>query len=402
MTRLPFMARKRDRGIGTLGKVLRVTVLGAGVAGLAAALQLDWDGCDVTVIEARDEPGGRIRTVRGSPRAGAWFELGAARISSRHAHVHACLNWLGLATDPFYPDQGELVGERNNTVTRRRVSGLSDAEHLAVTQGVLPGGPGLLGALWERWFAPRWTGVRGGADQMPRGMAAALGARVRYGTAVQALVQEGPTVRIECTAPATGVTAAFQCDRVICTLPFTVLRELEVRPAFSPDKARVVEGLTYESAVRVAMAMDPSWEPGSFSGFGWSDRFGELWMAPARDAAGGRTLLWYALGDQARRLAGVGEVERGAEARNALDRLQPGLGARVRETVSFAWAQDPWARGAQSLVWDYGIQHLPAICAPAGRIHFAGEHTASRGRLGWLDGALESGLRAAREVQEAG
>ena len=42
----------------------KVVVLGAGLAGLAAAYELDRSGYDVTVLEARSRPGGRVRTVR--------------------------------------------------------------------------------------------------------------------------------------------------------------------------------------------------------------------------------------------------------------------------------------------------------------------------------------------------
>ena len=401
MTPLPFSGRKRARGLRAAGRALRVVVLGAGVAGLSAALQLDWDGCDVTVVEAREEPGGRVRTMRGAPNAGTLFELGAARFAAHHTYTRACLRWLGLELEPFYSDRGDLVTELNGSIRRRRVSGRSSADHLVLTQG-LHAHRGFLGAIRELLVSPRWSRIRGGADQLPRGMAEALGSRVQYGTEVRCITQDGNTVRIECATPQGNGPLTLTADRVICTLPLPVLRHIGVQPTFPPDKQQLIAGLWYESAVRVALAMDPGWDSHGWSGFGWSDWFGELWPTPTVDEAGGRTLVWYAKGAHARALAAMAEPQRHTEARAALDRLVPGTGEHVRHAVSFVWDQDPWARGAQSLVWDYGIQHLPVIQRPEGRIHFAGEHTAGRHRLGWVDGALESGIRAAREVQEAG
>src|SRR5262249_43564339 len=68
--------------------------------------------------------------------------------------------------------------------------------------------------------------------------------------------------------------------------------------------------------------------------------------------------------------------------------------------VSKVWPADPWAGGA-------GTQHSPGqlttlgvgIERPEGRVHFAGEHTS--GQPYWMQGALQSGLRAAKEVQES-
>jgi monoamine oxidase len=402
MTKLPFAGLKHARGIRSVGKALRVTVLGAGIAGLAAAIQLDWDGCDVTVVEVRDEPGGRVRTLRGTPSAGALVELGAARIASHHDYALGCIRWLGLEVEPFYPERGELVTERAGAVTRSRVSGLGHATHLALTEGTFPERRGFLERLRDRLVHRRWRRIRGGADRLPRAMAEALWARIHYGTMVHGLEQDGRSVRVECRSPSGRAPQVLTADRVICTLPFPVLRDVGFRPVLPPDKARVIAGLGYQSAVRVALAMDHGWDPGAWSGFGWSDRLGELWMSPGVDEAGGRTLVWYAVGAHARALGAMPEPQRHAQASAALDRLVPGLSKLVRNTVSFAWEQDPWSRGAQSQVWEFGIEHLPVIRRAEGRIHFAGEHTAGRHRVGWLDGALQSGVRAAREVQEAG
>ena len=62
----------------------RVVVLGAGLAGLAAAYNLMRHGYDVIVLEAQDRPGGRVQTVRDGFRRGGHAELGAIRIFESH------------------------------------------------------------------------------------------------------------------------------------------------------------------------------------------------------------------------------------------------------------------------------------------------------------------------------
>jgi monoamine oxidase len=66
------------------------------------------------------------------------------------------------------------------------------------------------------------------------------------------------------------------------------------------------------------------------------------------------------------------------------------------------WAEDPWAGGGAWLALPRGQSNLGStiLARAEGRVHFAGEHTAVAG--GWMQGAIESGQRAAREVLAAG
>jgi len=67
--------------------------------------------------------------------------------------------------------------------------------------------------------------------------------------------------------------------------------------------------------------------------------------------------------------------------------------------TSHAWYADRWARGAFALFAPGQQSHLyEAIVSPEGRIHFAGEHCSLW--HAWIQGSLESGIRAAREIHE--
>jgi monoamine oxidase len=83
-----------------------------------------------------------------------------------------------------------------------------------------------------------------------------------------------------------------------------------------------------------------------------------------------------------------------------MEKVHPGAGRYYEGGQSKSWQDDPWERGAyasfrvgQMTAW------LPRIVRPEGRIHFAGEHTSIFPAT--IEGAIESGVRAAGEIEEA-
>jgi monoamine oxidase len=240
--------------------------------------------------------------------------------------------------------------------------------------------------------------IRGGNDRLPQALAQALGERIHYRTTVQRIHQSRKNVTV--TVSSAGRRSQISADYLICAIPFPVLRSIEVSPAFSTDKARAIRELTYNSVTRVyVQTRTRSWVAQGLSGFAATDLpIGTVWDC-AEGQPGERGILeCYTSGDRARRVAGLSEPQRVRLAEDNLERLFPGTS--FEKSISVAWDSDPLARGA--FAWfkrDQMATLLPHIARREGRVFFAGEHTSPW--FGWMQGALESGNRAAREVSMA-
>ena len=87
--------------LGRRGAPKKVIIIGAGLAGLSAAYELTQAGHDVTVLEARTRPGGRVLTLRDPFAEGLYAEAGATRIPNHHDFTLKYVEFFGLTLDPF-------------------------------------------------------------------------------------------------------------------------------------------------------------------------------------------------------------------------------------------------------------------------------------------------------------
>ncbi len=198
-----------------------------------------------------------------------------------------------------------------------------------------------------------------------------------------------------------GASGTHAGDYMICAIPFPCLQPIEVAPAFSPDKQKAIAELRYDPVVRVfAQTRRRFWEKDGLNGFADGDEGLEIWN-PTFDQPGPRgILLAYTEDGLARRVYAKSESERVSFGVDAIEKTHPRLRDEVEHAFQFSWADDPWARGAYTYFEPGQLLSLsPIIRQPEGRIFFAGEHASNF--PGWMQGALESGLRAARQVHEA-
>lgn len=456
--------RNGERRDGENQTRARVAVIGAGLAGLAAAYELDASGYETVVLEAQMRAGGRVRTLREAFSDGLYAEAGAMAIADvdkftldyvkkfdlplqktnptgapRRFFVRG--NWLadpkispyalserekklGLAGLYFdYAAAGmKLIGDTQSkswspadfadldklTVAEflRKQGASRDAiEFLRLTElglygdglekssalGVFLGEAHYVGA--EKFYA-----VEGGNDLLPKAFARRLADKIQYGARITALKQTGGAVQI--VGDRNGNPFVLEAERVVCTVPLTVLQKIEITPPLSAAKRRAASELKYSSVSRVYLqSRTRVWEKFYPTARATIDSPRVLLEdhTDTQNASKRGIVESHTFGAEARQIAALPEKKRLNQSIHLLEKLIPGYKQEFEGGASKCWDEDEFSRGAYI---DYRpgqvTAHFAILAAPEGRIHFAGEHTSKM--FASMEGALESGKRAADEI----
>lgn len=246
--------------------------------------------------------------------------------------------------------------------------------------------------------------VAGGMDRLPNAFLRSLRSRVRFGAYVFAVDQGEDGVTVRFRTP-TGVAEASG-DYCICTLPFGVLRHLDFRPSLSIGKYRAIRELNYNPSTKVLLQVRSRfWEnEGVVGGATATDLPIRRMVYPSHPPPDGDPrgvlLASYTWGQDAARWGAFSPAERVELALKDVAKIWPQIRDECEGGASYAWYGDPYAVGAFALFepGQEAILHAD-IVRPEGRVHFAGEHCSLW--HAWIQGALESGVRAAREINEA-
>jgi len=462
---------------------LSFVIVGAGIAGLCAAYELEQRGHSVVLLEAESSHiGGRVRTLRFGD--GLYGEAGAMRIPLRHTLTRHYIKRFGLPLRKFVQSNPEAyyyvrghreriknvrrinrfyalrAGERAKTpddlwadVVLRRLKNLTARERadlssttletkairaldqlslqqLCEADGLSPEAIEMLAVTYgvetlmssaatehmreerEQVWTQQFDEIVGGTDRLPAAFAARLKAEPALGCEVVRLEQDPIRKKAAAIYIERGKVRREECDFLLCTLPFSVLSRLQIEPAFSGAKRRAIRELNYDSSTKtLAITNNRFWEADDkiFGGGTYTDLPTGVTYYPsdnaaARDprvsAAPAVMLASYTWGQAARRLAALQTpAERSTVVIQHLSRVHPQIGseAALRRTATWSWDNHRWSSGA--FAWFMPGQHSALhrhIIAPEGRIHFAGEHTSLTHT--WIQGALESALRAVREM----
>src|SRR6185369_2072753 len=152
--------------------------------------------------------------------------------------------------------------------------------------------------------------IRGGNDRLPKALAQSLGSRVHYRTTLERIHQDNKRVTVAVNT--SGRRSQISADYLICAIPFTVLRSIEVSPAFSESKQRAIRELSYNSVTRVyVQSSTRSWVAEGFSGYAATDLpVGTVWDCTEGQPGVRGILECYTSGERARRLAALSEPQR--------------------------------------------------------------------------------------------
>ena len=369
------------RNLVLSGPAKKVLILGAGMAGLVAAYELSKSGHDVTVLEARTRPGGRVHTLREPFSDGLFAEEGAARIPENHDVTLKYVKEFALPLEPFYPSRLNAVRFDRGRREEVPIDGFTDA----MTQnygGELGGNP------------ERWQKIVGGTDMLPKAFAQRLGDKIHYSSAVVRIEQDERQTRVVFLKA--GQRQTLTADRVLCTIPFSVLRNIEL-PALSERKRDIIKNTRYDAVSRVYLqTRNRFFEEKGLNGFAFTSGAIEIWQ-PTWNQPGPRGILMtYARPGEAEKITKLNENDRVATTLTQLDGIFAGLKENFERGATKCWMDDEWSRGAWAFV---GLSNFFTAVASDERIHFAGEHLSTWSS--WMQGALTSGLRAVKEIDEA-
>ena len=410
--------------IGASGE--HIVVVGAGIAGLAAARRLADEGVRVTVLEARDRIGGRVWT---DISLGVPIDLGAAWLHGTGGNpIVDLVDEVGAVTVETDFHDVVLFDERG-VVDRADVAALFNAwpeiianiealsadaaDNASIADGLAEvadlddpliawcvrsyfvadyaADPGELSLAWfgaERELTGPNLILPSGYAELARHLARGLD--IRLGTAVTHIAHDAQGVHLETSG---GPVAA---DRVIVTVPLGVLKAgtITFHPPLPGTKREAIERLGFGLLDKVVLAFDkPFWpeSPDMLGLVGEKQPVGDL--VNGLSFAGAPLLVGIRGGDAARRREALSDRDAIGELLDALDAPQP-VGALVTR-----WAADPYARGSYSfLAVGSSPADLRALAEPVSeRLLFAGEATHEE-FLATVHGAHMSGVREADRI----
>ncbi len=434
-----------------------VVVVGAGLAGLTAARELHDAGHDVVVWEARDRVGGRTWT---SELDGAAIDLGAQWLGPEQHRMHALADRFGLARFPTWNEGDSLVVDGDDRTSyggtvpllgpvqlARMAAALLQLRVMARTaeRGRMDRWPALgtslsstigddsarrvvdaavrvifgeeptrVSAAWAAAYAAAAGGdlldlaaIEGGAQQTRLvGGTQAFSAALADGLDV---VLERPVAAIERDTDGVTVTAStgerVRARHVVAAVPPPLLAAIDHTPPLPEPLRATLAATEMGSTTKVFVAYDePFWRADGLRGEAVVTD-GPVQVVFDNCSADGSVpmLLAFVTGDAARQAADASDDDLRPAVLAALVRAFGDRAATPEAVVQHHWQREPWTGGCPTANLTLPLDHArgPGVLRRGvGRLHLAGTETAREWR-GYMEGAVESGERAAAEVRAA-
>ncbi|MDB5423825.1 MAG: monoamine oxidase [Phenylobacterium sp.] len=470
----------------------KLIVLGAGVAGLATAIEAMKAGYEVQIVEARSFAGGRAQTARkgfsltelgGETQTcdfdeGGYINHGPWRIPYHHRSTLHYAKTLGVPLDLFVNDndasylffengkgplkakavrKGQIAADARGHAAEMlakvaKKGGLddmvtaSDRDQLIaylINEGYLspkdlaytgtegrgfeiePGagvdpGPGkastpfsmtdvLNSGAWRvlssvasydqqrTMFQPS-----GGMDQIAKAMERKVAPAIRYSTVVEKVAQNAAGVEVF-VVDAAGKKSSIKGDYVVCTIPLSVLRSIEMQ--VSPRFKQAIGAPAYAPVGKIGLQMKRRfWEEDDhiYGGHIYTDNPDILTISfPSSGWQGNKGVLlgYYNFGGNAAKISAKTPAERAAFAVAFGQKVMPQYAENYEKSFSVAWHRVQYNLGGW-VDWNEETRktEYPVLTEPDGRVYLAGEHVSYI--TGWQAGAIESAWQQLAKIHK--
>lgn len=238
-----------------------------------------------------------------------------------------------------------------------------------------------------------------GAQSLALRLAAQTGEGLRLGAPVHSIIQRNDSVQVE------SRNGSFKAEYAIIAIPPTLAGRIYYDPPMPSLRDQLMQRLPNGAVIKcMAFYPVPFWREQGLSGFATADDGAVKLVfdnSPYGDSVG--VLLGFLEGARARELSCLPDGERRQIVLSCLQRFFGERAGRPEDYLEQDWLAEEWTRGCYGAHFPTGTwtQFGAVLQEPVGRIHWAGTETATRW-MGYMDGAIESGIRVAQEVLDQG
>jgi monoamine oxidase len=439
-------------------KETEVAIIGAGLAGLAAALELQKQNISFIVLEARNRPGGRVHSIQAD--GNVTVDLGAQWVSPYHNRMKQLIEKFGLHLVSTYRE-GKILYNLNGVIQERKgpwpkMSLYELIDVLRVKKQLNKQAKqfkaeepwhskiareldkktleqfieeyantdmaksfyrllieealcsklyevSTLDLLWcisaagsvERLLTAEDLWIKEGLEILVKKIVDSLGEQVRFESPVNSIHYEKDEA---CIITEKG---HWNVKRVILAVPPNLLTRIQFSPPLPANRAQLNERSGLPAVIKMIFVYEtPFWRAAGLSGTAYSNQ-GPIKLtidsSPTDTSKGVLTSL--ITGEFARQ---VGEVSSDKQKEIAVNSLIQFFGKEAKKPnlmIVKNWSADEWTRGGYGTHFSTGMisQFGEMLFKPIGPLHWAGTETASEWRM-YMEGALQSGERAAKEV----